>query len=108
MIVNTSLDEIVLPKHRHLGEMKLFSASDDPVEPLMINEVVCIIDSDMVKLPKLKLLPAAEVHPPMTWNLWQNLNCNTQCHSNAQTGTPNWHKGLNWDKKQSICDAPKD
>ena len=48
MIVNTHPDEIVLPKHRHLCEMKPFSNADDPLEPLMINEVTYGIDSDQV------------------------------------------------------------
>ena len=45
-VINTSPDEIVLPKHRHLGEMKPCSTSDDQVEHFMINEVTYIIDSD--------------------------------------------------------------
>ena len=35
-IVNTSPDEIVMPKHRHLGEMKPLNA-ENPVEPVTIN-----------------------------------------------------------------------
>ena len=48
--VNTSADEIVLPKHRHLGKMKLLSTSHDPVEPMTINEVTYAIDSDQVNI----------------------------------------------------------
>ena len=48
MIVNTSPDEIVLPKHRHLGEMKPPTTSDDPVDPLITNEITYDIESDQV------------------------------------------------------------
>ena len=48
MIVNTSSDEIVLPKHRHLGGMKPLSNIDNPFKPLVINEVTYAIDSDQV------------------------------------------------------------
>ena len=37
--VNTSPNEIVLPKHRHLGKTKPLNASDDPIEPLTISEI---------------------------------------------------------------------
>ena len=45
-IVNTSPDEIVLSKHRHMGEMRPLNTSDDPVESLMINEITYKINSD--------------------------------------------------------------
>ena len=48
MVINSSPDEIVLPKHRHVGEMKLLSNTDYPLEPLMINDVTKTIDSDQV------------------------------------------------------------
>ena len=47
-IVSTSPDEIFLPRHRCLGEMKPLSTADDPIEPLMIHEVRYTIDSDQV------------------------------------------------------------
>ena len=50
MFVSTSSDETVLPKHRHLGEMKPLSNIDDPLEPLMINEAMYAIDSEQVDM----------------------------------------------------------
>ena len=47
-IVNMSPDEIVLPKHRHLGKIKPLNTSENPVESLMINEITYEIDSDQV------------------------------------------------------------
>ena len=44
-IINTSSDEIVLPKNWHLGEMKVLSSIDDPLKPLVVNEVTDTIDS---------------------------------------------------------------
>ena len=73
MIINTSSHEIFLLKHRHLGEMKPLSTSDDPVEPLMINEVTHATDSNQVSRQSTQAQnsPATEVYPPMTQNLCQ-------------------------------------
>ena len=45
-IVNTSPYEIVLPKHRHICEIEILNASDNPTESLMISKIMCKIDSD--------------------------------------------------------------
>ena len=47
-IINTSSDEVVLPKNRHLGEMKLISNTDDFLQPLVVNEVTHATDSNHV------------------------------------------------------------
>ena len=46
--VNTSPDEIILSKHRHIVEMEPVNASDKPLESLTINEIMYKIDSDQV------------------------------------------------------------
>ena len=47
-IVNTNSDEIVLPKNRHLDELKPLSNIDDPLRPLVVNEMTNAIDSNQV------------------------------------------------------------
>ena len=47
-IMNTSSDDIVLPKNWHLGEMKPLSSIDDSVKPLAVNEVTNNINSNHI------------------------------------------------------------
>ena len=48
ILINTSSDDIVLPKNLHLGEKKLLSSTDDPLKPLVVNEVTYAIDPNHV------------------------------------------------------------
>ena len=45
-IINTSPDEVVLPRKRHLGEMKLLTNIEASIKLLVVNEVMHSIDSD--------------------------------------------------------------
>ena len=37
-IINTSSDDIILPKNQHLGEMKPLSSPGDPLKPSVVNK----------------------------------------------------------------------
>ena len=99
IIVHTNPDAIVLPKHRHLGEMKLPSTSDNPVEPLMVKEVMYAIKSDQGNTHSDSFLPPKCIHQWLK-TCTKNLDFNAQCHSNTQTGTPNWCKDPEGDKSK--------
>ena len=47
-IVNTSSDQIFLPRNRHLGELKPLSNTDYPLKSLVVSEVMYAIASDQV------------------------------------------------------------
>ena len=73
MIVNTSSDEIVVPKNRHLGKMKPISKIDDPLKPLVTNESHIQLTPTRLThdVCSLKTLHTTIMDPPMTQNLYQ-------------------------------------
>ena len=47
-IINTSPDDVILPKNWYIGEMNLLSNGDDSWHPPSVNEVAHDINSDHI------------------------------------------------------------
>ena len=68
-IMNTSSDDVILPKNWHIGEMILLNNSDDSWHPPSVNEVTHDINSDLIDVQ----FPKTDSFPPTSCKIHSNL-----------------------------------